>query len=542
VSEDLSLVRHLRTLRRGAWLIALCLAGGLVSAAIFVSTQHSVYRASMKVVIGQGGGIFQPADAGAVDPLAQTMTNLLQSDIVARRVITKLNLSLTPREFLDRLAVSTKPQTAVLSVRYDSGDKAQAVAILRETGDVFTTLVRQRLGGQNRSRSPVGAPTIPVSASIFDPAHLEPGRISPRPLRTIALAGALALLIGVGLVLARESLKPRIDGRDQAEESFGAPVVGTLPEKAGRTPPLGLSARQGRADEQVVRGLAPLAGWLEAMHSARQGRADEQLVRALAPLIGWLEAMDATSDRVIVVTSAVDNEGKSVLVAHLGAALAAAGEEVICVEADGRIPTVSTYLGVQANSEGPESYGLLDVVDRRVELEDALHPVRAIPTATSNGYADAAGKAHGSRLADSPQERHGLRLLPAGRPRSSAAALLTSEVLISLTTTLSSLSRYVIVDAPPLLHSPHALSLATASDTILVAAREGSTTKANAEAVRKILAAVERTRTGVVLCQPRSTRRRLLLRGRAGSKVHTTRLTEVTETPSSVESAARSKT
>jgi len=178
--------------------------------------------------------------------------------------------------------------------------------------------------------------------------------------------------------------------------------------------------------------------------------------------------------------------------------LAAAGEEVICVEADGRIPTVSTYLGVQANSEGPESYGLLDVVDQRVELEDALRPVRAIPAATSNGYADAAGKAHSSRLADSPQERHGLRLLTAGRPRSSGAALLTSEVLISLTTTLSSLSRYVIVDSPPLLHSPHALSLATASDTILVAAREGSTTKANAEAVRKILAAVERTRIGVV--------------------------------------------
>ncbi len=515
--EDLSLVRHLRTLRRAAWLIALCLAAALVSAAIFLSTQESVYRASMKIVIGQGGGIFQPADAGAVDPLAQTMTNLLESDIVASRVITKLDLSLTPRELLDHLAVSTKPQTAVLSVRYDSRDKTQAVAILRQTGDVFTALVRQRLGGQDRSASPGGAATVPVSASIFDPAHLEPGRISPRPLMTIALAGALALLIGVGLALARESLNPRIDSREQAEESFGAPVVGTLPARAGRMPPLGFSPRQGRADEQ--------------------------LVRALAPLIGWLQAMHASGGHVIVVTSAEDNEGKSVLVAHLGAALTAAGEDVICVEADGRSPTVSNYLGVQANSEGPESYDLVDVVDRRVELETALHAVRPLPVAASHGHGDGVGEALAARFADSPQQRRGLGLLPTGPSRSSGPALINADALISLTTTLSSLSRYVIVDAPPLLLSPQALPLAMASDTILVAARKGSTTEANAEAVRKILAAVERTRIGVVLCHPRSTRRHLLFRGRARSKVHTTRLIGDTgAVPSRLEAAQRSKT
>ena len=515
MSEDLSLLRHLRTLRRDAWLIALCLAGALVSAAIFLSTQHSVYRASMKIVIGQGGGIFQPADAGAVDPLAQTMTNLLQSDIVASRVVTKLNLSLTPRQLLDHLAVSTKPQTAVLSVRYDSRDKAGAVEILRVTGAVFTTLVRQRLGGQNRSAPPRGAETVPVSASVFDPAHLEPGRISPRPVRTMGLAGALALLIGVSLALARESLKPRIDSGDQAEESFGAPVVGTLPKRSGRTPPLGLSAQRGRVDAQLVRALAPLTGWLQAMH--------------------------VTRERVIVVTSAEDNEGKSVLVAHLGAALAAAGEEVICVEADGRTPTVSNYLGVQANSEGPESHGLVDVVHRRVEVEDALHAVRPIPAETSHDYADGTGQADASRLPDSPQERHDLGLLQAGPSCSSGAALLTSD-LISLTTTLSSVGRYVIVDAPPLLLSPHALPLAMASDTILVAARKGSTTKANAEAVRKILETVERTRIGVVLCHPRSTRRRLLFRGLGRARVHTARLIEFTEAPSHVEGARRSKT
>src|SRR6266511_4152370 len=99
----------------------------------------------MEIVVGQGGGIFQPAYSGSVDPLTQTMTNLLESDVVASAVIRNLGLSLKPRQLLRHLAASTRPQTAVLNVRYDSINKAEAVTILRETGNVFAILV-SRLG------------------------------------------------------------------------------------------------------------------------------------------------------------------------------------------------------------------------------------------------------------------------------------------------------------------------------------------------------------------------------------------------------------
>ncbi len=496
-------MRYLRAVRRQAWLIGLCLASGLASAGIFLATQQSVYRASMKIVVGQGGGIFQPAYSGSVDPLTQTMTNLLESNVVASAVIRNLGLSLKPRQLLGHLAASTRPQTAVLNVRYDSSNKAEAVTILRETGNVFAILVSQ-LGGQKPSGETGGVATIPVSARTFDPAHLEPGRVSPRPLETLLIAGALATFLGVALAFARESLKPRIDSREQAEQWFGTHVLGTLPKGSVETPPLGPSGRRRRS---------------------------EQLAHALGLLTAQLQARQGTGGRVIVVTSTADDESKSMVVAHLGAALAAAGEDVICVEADTRAPTVGRHLGVDTNSKDPERYGLIDVVDGRIELEGALHAVRPVAPTGNAGNPDGTTEADSSHRNSRPLGPP-LRLLPAGGSPSSDVGALSSETLISLMKTLASTTRYLIVDAPPMLLSAHALPLATASDAILVVAQLGSTTKADAEAVRRIFATVEQTRIDVVLCHPLSTRRRIWSRVRALRPVQTTKAVKVADTTS----------
>jgi receptor protein-tyrosine kinase len=463
----------------------------LAAAGIFLAAQQSVYRASMKIVVGQGGGIFQPANSGSVDPLTQTMTNLLESDVVARAVIRNLNLSLQPPDLLKHLAVSTRPQTAVLAVRYDSTDKAEAVAILRETGTVFARLV-SRLGAAASPKATGSAATVPVSARMFDPAHLEPGRSSPRRLDTLLIAGALATFLGVAVAFARESLTPRIDSREQAEEWFGAPVLATLPKGSLESPPLGLSGRSRRS---------------------------KRIARALAFLLARLQTNQGGGGAVLVATSGDDDEQKSMVVAHLGAALAATGEEVICVEADTEAPRVSRHLGVETNSNDAGSYGLVDVVAGRVEPEGALHPVRA--AATVGGVSSTGGRQRATAR---------LRLLPAGGPRSGEAGALNTERLVSLTKTLASGARYLIVDAPPVLLSAHTLPLAMASDAILVVAELGSTTKTEAEAVQRILGTIEHPAVYVVLCQPASTRRRLWSRLQAARQAQTKRAPKITQT------------
>ena len=445
------LLRHLRALRRQIWLFSVCLVSAIAASALYLTTQHSVYRASMKILVGQGGGQFQATNPGAVDPFTQTMADLFKSDVVATKVISDLNLQLTPRDLLSHLAVTTKPQTAVLGVSYDSTDRGSAVVILRQTGSVFARLVSQRLGQQAAGRT--GATTTGVvSATIFDPAHLEQGRVSPRPSWTLALTVLFALVIGIGLALAREAMKPRIDSRSQAEEWFGAPVVGTVPKASGQDfIPLQLWSMRSRNETGIVRGLAPLTGQLQARNAAR--------------------------DRIIVVTSAADKEGKSVLAAHLGAALAAVGDRVVCVEADGTRPIVSSYLGDRAGANGSPRYGLID---------NEGHVVARIAQGGAKFW-----------------------LLPATELQSNGTEPFTPDAIVELINTLAAADRYVIVDAPPLLLSSSALALTLAAGTILIAVHRGSTTKAEAEMVRSLLATAEGQKIGVVLCDRNDSRRRV---------------------------------
>ncbi len=511
-------MRFLRALRRQAWLIAVCLAAGLGAAAILLGMQQPVYRASTKIVVGQGGGILDPANSGSVDPLVQTMANLLKSDVVARRVIQDLGLSMEPRDLLRHLDVSTRPQTAVLAVRYDSPDKAEAVAILRETGSVFTALV-SRLGSVQPTKPADGATTapLPVTARTFDPAHLEPGSVGPSALTTLLIAGALAALVGAALAFAREILSPRIDSREQAEEWFQAPVVATLPKHTLENPPPAVSG-----------------------HS-RRGSA---LVRALGLLIGQLQIHRGADGMVIFVTSATDRESKGMVVAHLGTALAGVADEVICVEADPAAPAVGRHLGVDGNASQTGRYGLVDVVQGRVEPESALHTV-----GTAASVEDAGGPEH---PAEAKSTRKGvrtaapsLRLLPAASWHSTDMLALDYETLVSLTKRLAGRDRYVIVDAPPVHVSGEAVPLAAASDAIVVVATVGSTTKANAEAVRRILGPIEEVRVYILLCHPPSMRRRIWSRMEAFRRRETEAEAERAGTASATtasRSEARSRT
>lgn len=445
-------MRHVRALRRQVWLVGLCLVAGVLAAGVVVARQQSVYRASMQILVGQGGGAFAPANGGQVDPFVQTVSSLITSDVVAATVVRDLNLSLSPSGLLGHLAVSTLPQNAVVGVTYDSSSKVEAVRILRETGDVATGLFSRQAAARNATGS--------VSATIFDPAHLDPGRVSPEPGKTLGIAAVIALLIGVAVALGRQAWKPRIDSGDQAEEWFGAEVVGTLPTGLERT--------------------SPLEVWFQ------RTRVSERLVRALAPLVGRLQARRAAGDRLIVVTGTGGAGGKSALVAHVGAALAAGGERVVCVEVDDRAPTVGRCFGFN----GFDPYGLVGVVNGRVELDAAVRSVQLDLPPLSVGSPSPGGT--GEPV---------LQLLPAGLPGRGDAV--TSEALLSVAQALSSSGRYVIVNAPPLLLSPQTLALALASDTVLVVARNGSTTKADAEAVRGLLASVEPTKIGVILADRR---------------------------------------
>jgi tyrosine-protein kinase len=445
--------QYLGFLKRQAWLILLVPAVALGIAYVIVSRQHSVYRASMGIIVAQGGGAFQPQLGN--QPLTQTMTNILQSDVIAQRVVEGLHLPITSSELLKKLHVQAKPDSSVLDVSYDSESRQEGLKILTEFGKSFKALIREKLGVSGGIKKP--GPLL-IIADIFNPPHIEPHRVSPQPGRVYGFAVGLGLALGLIFAFARASLDDRVRGRLDAEEWFGAPVIGTLPR--------GLRSKS-TLDGQRHQST----GALDAL----------QLLRAN------LQLKAAGIGPTVLVTSAVDNEGKTTVVANLAMALAVAGQDVICVEADLRRPTLHRLLGASERATG-----LVAVLERRMELEDALQEVELV-NPSSNGAA----------TADRTELAGSLRLLPAGVPPPDPAAVLSRDGMAWIVRELSERASYVIFDSPPLLSAGEALPLVLVVDGVLLVARQGRTRREDAQALRTTLDRLGAKKLAVVLTDAR---------------------------------------
>src|SRR5436190_19265377 len=94
---------YLAIVRRRWWLIALVTIVTLGAAGAYTYRQPTVYRSVMKIVVGQGRGIFLPEVGNVAEQFTQTMSDLLHSDITAVRAIRQLGLHMTAAHLLANL-------------------------------------------------------------------------------------------------------------------------------------------------------------------------------------------------------------------------------------------------------------------------------------------------------------------------------------------------------------------------------------------------------------------------------------------------------
>lgn len=450
---------YLGVLRRQWWLITLVTVIAVLAGALYTVAATPQYGASSKIVVGQGRALFGADVSGAVQPFTQTMTDLLQSDVVARRTIERRRLDLTPEQLLKRLSVTSNPDTSVLQVRYTDTDAERARTTLATIGEIFTALVDERQGTDQSPTTSTTTPgstsrSEPVTATVFDPAHTLPGKVSPHTKRTIVLALLLGLIAGTLLAFLRDALSSGIRNQHEATDAFGTDVLAALPPGVLGTKP-----------SQVP-----------FLPSALAGQVGES-VQLLAASLRFSAEQGARGGGVVVVTSARPEDGKSTVVAHLSTALARAGALVVAVEADVHRPTLHRLLEVD-----PGRAGLTDVLADTASVDDALVPVflgDSAPVAVADGHDRVS-----TELAPPRGEEPRLELLPAGTPHPHPAELLSLGTTAQLVAELRDLGDYVIVDTPPVLLSGDSFPLLQLADRVIVVCREGHTTREEAQAVR----------------------------------------------------------
>lgn len=191
---------------------------------------------------------------------------------------------------------------------------------------------------------------VDISRSIDQEslAVLEPASPAKRSFKIEIIVGVLALFVGLslglGLVFLVEVRDDRLTSPNEISEKFGGGIVGQVPEV--RRP------RRGAPLPLVESGEAG-----EGMHIYCESYRNLRSALLFLPV-----AAGGERPKVLLITSALPNEGKSSVAANLAKTLALGGSRVLLVDGDLRKGALHKTLGLQGEP------GLADLLRQPVDL------------------------------------------------------------------------------------------------------------------------------------------------------------------------------
>ena len=400
-----------------------------------------------------------------------TLARLLESPQVVDDVKSRLGTS-NRRSTLKKVKISPAVQDGTVSVVATATSAVEASRIANAFADaIISSRARsvqrdiateiKRLEGQLPNVRQGGAAPIrdrlaeldalvgtgDPTLRVLTPA-VPPETASSRPLPLIVLIAVLtALLVGIGAALMAELVFSRLHEDDE--------ILRRIP----------ILARIRRARRSVVRS-----------YMTGGGNLPPSLWEAYRILRARLWADDASFEsapKSILITSAIQGEGKTMTSVNLAIALAAAGRRVVLIDGDLRSPAVARVFGLP-----PGTIGFAELLAGSVDPRSVLIP--------APGYGDR------------------LQLVLAGSER--PLDLVEPRRIRMVLETLGESADVVVLDSPALTDFADSTVLADAVDVVVVAARLGRSRRDKLAELNRLLVQGGITPAGLVLTELRRTR------------------------------------
>jgi len=289
--------------------------------------------------------------------------------------------------------------------------------------------------------------------NIIDQASIPVEPIEPNIPLNISLGLMGGLLGGVATAFIVENMDNSIRTPQDIETYCGLPSLGVIPSVV-------LNARStGKALDQPGSSRLTLPVTMEQRNSGIA-----EAFRALRTSL--LLSSPGAPPQVIMVTSAMMQEGKSFTALNLAVVLAQTGQNVLLVDSDMRRPAVHRNLGV------PMNRGLSACLAGTEQSEDVVIKIEEIP---------------------------GLHILPAGHMPPYPSEMLASDAMPQLVQRWRGQYRYIVIDTPPVLAVTDAVVCAGIADVVVLIARSEQTGRQSLVRTRDILRKVRANIAGVVV-------------------------------------------
>jgi succinoglycan biosynthesis transport protein ExoP len=300
------------------------------------------------------------------------------------------------------------------------------------------------------------------SVRVVDAAERPSIPYKPDVRRTGAIGLLLGLMGGFAFVVLRERADRTLQDPGDVTYYLGLPELGVVPvaELSGaprskrRSRSLSLRPKDERSSSGEV-----FDDRVE-MISARQEASPvaESFRTTLTSILFSRRSGDRP--RVLVLSSASPQEGKTTVVCNLGISFAEINHTVLLIDADTRRPRLQSVFNIENDR------GWSNLLMEKTPLDAAKLDAACAPTSIP-----------------------GLSVLPSGSFRRNASSLLHSARLSELLDLARARFDMVIVDTPPMINIADARVIARLSDALILVVRSGVTTRDAALVAKWCLAA-----------------------------------------------------
>jgi len=356
-----------------------------------------------------------------------------ETSVVEQTIKNEYNMAKSQEENLKKALEEQK------NVTQDQSDVSIEYRVLLRDVETNRALYENML---KSLKTTVATENVPATnIRIVYPALVPETPVSPRKFFNLILAMGLGLVLGVGLAVFLENLDTTLKTPEEVERWLELPNLALIPHIDNRSNP-------GEVPELVVHhGHQPLAS--EAYRVLRTS---------------LLFSSSEPAPRVLLITSTLPGEGKTLSAANLGAAMAKAEDDVLLIDADLRRPTLHQLFNV------PREPGLSNFL--MGETDELPVVATLVPH---------------------------LFIIPAGLLQPNPSELLGVERMQELLSRVQERFGRVILDSPPLMSVTDAAILSTQVDGVLLVIKAESVPRKAARDAKDHLLELHAPLLGAVL-------------------------------------------
>jgi uncharacterized protein involved in exopolysaccharide biosynthesis/Mrp family chromosome partitioning ATPase len=329
-----------------------------------------------------------------------------------------------------------------------------------------------------------------TAVSVVEHSPLPRAPVSPNPRKAITLGLLGGLVAGLAFVFGADALDRSVKTVDQAENTFGLPVLAAIPETSAKDKPKhSRRKKEGGAYSYRILSEKPEGPAAESFRN----------LRAALSLLG-----PEAERKITLFTSAVPNEGKSFTSANYAVALAQQGYRVLLIDGDLRRPSMHKVFQLadtgktRAANSDVDVAGIVDCLVGEITLQEAARRVSA-------EQIDIVGDAiavTGNILTIAGGE---LYLLASGRRAPNPAEILSGTSFAKLIAKASDLFDRIVIDSAPVLAVSDTLLMTPHVQTVCVVIRAAKTPRPAAHRAIGLLSSSGTRPAGLVLNRlPRS--------------------------------------